>query len=91
MVPCQVSEKIYLFKVNNRNTIVKGVKNKDSIATSVSSFWCLCVNFEHISHLFLVFLSVTLTMYLFSGLELLWIGEIYYHRLIWYHQWYCSS
>ena len=53
MVPCQVSEKIYLFKVNNRNTLVKGVKNnKDSKATSVSSFWCLCVNFEHISHLF---------------------------------------
>ena len=34
------------------------VNNKDTGMTPLASFWCLCcvVNFEHISHLVLVFL-----------------------------------
>ena len=30
------------------------VKNKNTIATSMTSFWCFIVNFEYISHLSLV-------------------------------------
>ena len=41
---------IYLLKVNIRNT-----------KTLLASFWFLIVNFEHISHLVLVFLLLTLS------------------------------
>ena len=39
-----------MFKVNNKNTRMR----------SITSFWSLIVNFEHISDLFLVFLLLTL-------------------------------
>ena len=42
-----------MFKVNNKN-------NRTSSAVFV-------VNFEHISHLFLAFLSLTSSMYMFAG------------------------
>ena len=38
------------------------VKNNDNGTTSLTSLWCLFVNFEHASHLFLVFLFLTLGM-----------------------------
>ena len=55
----------YLLKVNNRNTRARcdmfKVNNKDRRTTSVASFCCLVI-FEHISHLVLVFLLLTLNM-----------------------------
>ena len=41
--------------------------NKDTRTTSITSFWGLTVKFEHISHLFLVFLLLTLSVYLGTG------------------------
>ena len=67
---------IYLFKVNSRNT-QKKIKNifkvnKREIRTT--SFRFFIVNFEDISHLFLVFLLLTLTKYLFAG-QLSWFSD----------------
>ena len=56
---------IYLLKVAIV-TLEKGwnmlkVNNKNTRMTSMITFWCVfIVNFEHISHFFLVFLLVTL-------------------------------
>ena len=60
---------IYLFKVNNRNTrkkceISSKLTTKNTRTTSMTSFCCFIVNFEHISHLFLVSLLLTLNKYL---------------------------
>ena len=57
--------KIYLFKGNNRNTIKKyEICSKLTIKTPERRQWrrsgVLTVNFEHISHLFLVFLLLIL-------------------------------
>ena len=49
---------IYLLKVNNKDTR-KGCNNKNTRTTSRRSV-VFIVNFEHISHLFLVFLLLTL-------------------------------
>ena len=46
-----------MFKVNNKNTRV----------ASLMPFWCFIVNFEHISHLFLVFLLLTLNKLMSAG------------------------
>ena len=56
---------IYLFKVNNRNSRKKcGICSKLTIKTPERRHWrrsdVFIVNFEHISHLFLVFLLFTL-------------------------------
>ena len=56
-------------------TIGKGVtyvnvNNKNTRMTLITSFWCFIVNFELISHLFLVFLLLTLNRYLFAGVGL---------------------
>ena len=58
--------KIYLFKVNNRNTKKRcEISSKLIIKTPERRQWGHCgvliFNFEHISHLFLVFLLLTLT------------------------------
>ena len=55
-----ISNDIYLFKVNNRITrkrceICLQLTKKNTRSTSLTLFWCFFVNFEHISHLFLVF------------------------------------
>ena len=47
---------IYLLKVYNRNTKLKvrnmfKVNNKNTKTRPIASFWCLIVNFEHISHI----------------------------------------
>ena len=58
---------IYLFKVNNRNTRTRcGMCSKLTIKTSERRHWrrsgVFIVNFEHISHLVLVFLLLILNM-----------------------------
>ena len=46
-----------MFKVNNKNTkMMSKVNNKNTTA-----------NFEHISHLFVVFLLLTLNKYMLAG------------------------
>ena len=60
---------IYLLKVNNRNTRTRcEICSKLTIKTSERCKWHLSgiftLNFEHISHLALVFLLATLNMYL---------------------------
>ena len=67
--------KIYLYKVNNRNTI-KRCKNCSNLRIKTTKrhqwrrFGVFIVNFKHISHLFLNLKLLTLTMYLFVGLLL---------------------
>ena len=66
---------IYLFKVNCRNTRKRyGMCSKSAIKTSKQGQWRLSAvfsgNFEHISHLFLVFLLLNLNKQKFS--ELCW-------------------
>ena len=46
-----------MFKVNYKETITK----------SLTSFWCLIVNFEHISHHAFVFLLLTLSRQIPAG------------------------
>ena len=46
-----------MFKVNNKNTRT----------TSMTSFWCFIVDFEHISQLSLVFLLLTLNKQMLAG------------------------
>ena len=55
---------IYLLKVNNRNTRTRcGICSKLTIKTPERRHWRIfIVNFEHISHLVLVFLLLTLNM-----------------------------
>ena len=65
---------IYLFKFNNRNTRTRHeICSKLAIKTSERRQWRLSdvfiVNFEHISHLVLVFLLLTLNMQLLAGLD----------------------
>ena len=37
------------------------------MTTSMTSFWCFIINFEHILHLFLVFLLLTLNKQMLAG------------------------
>ena len=58
---------IYLLKVNNRNTRTRGeICSNLTIKTPERHQWCrsdvFIVNFEHTSHLVLVFLLLTLNM-----------------------------
>ena len=64
---------IYLLKVNNRNTRTRcEICLKLTIKTSERCHYCrsgvFIVNLEHISHRILVFLLLTLNMYLSAGL-----------------------
>ena len=64
---------IYLLKVNNRNTRIKcEICSKLTIKAPESRQWrrsdVFIANFEHISHLTLVFLLLTLNMCLPAGL-----------------------
>ena len=57
---------IYMFKVNNRNTKARcEICSKLTIKTQERLHWCrsgvFIVSFEHISHLVLVFLLLTLS------------------------------
>ena len=63
----------YMFKVNNRNTRKRcQIYSKFTIKTPERCQWhrsgVFIVNFEHISHLALVFLLLTLTISLQAGL-----------------------
>ena len=52
---------IYMFKVNNRNTRTRcEICLKFTIKTPLLVYLLLTLNFEHISHLILVFLLSTL-------------------------------
>ena len=53
---------IYLFKVDKRNTKANCEICSKLTVKTLASFWCFIVNFEHISHLFLVFLLLTLSV-----------------------------
>ena len=71
---------IYLLKVNNINPRTRCEKClKLTITTPEQLHWprsgVFIVNFEHISHAVLVFLLLTLHMYLPAGML------IYYHKL----------
>ena len=64
---CEIPTGIYLLKVNNRNTRKKcKTFSKLTIKAPQRLHWCLSdvfiVNFEHSSHIFLVFLLLTLNM-----------------------------
>ena len=66
---------IYLFKVNNRNTKKRcEFYSKLTIKTPERRQWCrsavYIVNFEHIPHLFLVFLFLILNKYMLAGIDL---------------------
>ena len=51
----------YMFKVNNRNTRTKcEICSKLTIDTTERRYCVFIVNFEHVSHLVLVFLLLTL-------------------------------
>ena len=57
---------IYMFKVNNRNTKIRcEICLKLTIKTPERLYWCCCnvfiANFNHISHLVVVFLLITLS------------------------------
>ena len=63
----QLSASIYLLKVNNRNTVTRcAICSKLTIKTAERRHWrcfgLFVVIFEHISHLVLVFLLLTLNM-----------------------------
>ena len=67
MITCSNSEHDYMFKVNNRNTRTRcEICSKLTIKTPERRHWrrsgVFIVNFEHISHLVLVFLLLTLNM-----------------------------
>ena len=67
------SANIYLFKVNNRNTRKRcEIFSKFTIKTPERRQWrrsgVFIVNFENISHIFLVFLLLTLNKQMLVGL-----------------------
>ena len=58
----------YMFKVNNRNTRARcEICSKLTIKTPERRHGAFIVNFEHISHLVLVFLLLTLSRYMVIG------------------------
>ena len=71
---------IYLFKVNNRNSRTRcEICSKLTIKTPERRQWHLSgvviVNFEHISHLLLVFLLLTLSRQISTGkFDLFWLS-----------------
>ena len=79
------SASIYLFKVNNRNTRKWcEICSKLIIKTPEQLQWrrsgVFIVAFEHISHLFLVFLLLTLNKYMLPGD--VWTSFTYYYLLL---------
>ena len=52
------------------------VNNKDTKAKAMVSFWFFIVNFEHISHLVLVFLLLTLKMKLPGGVRIIFFTSL---------------
>ena len=67
---------IYLFKVNNRKTRTRcEICSKLTINTPKRRQWrrsgVFIVNFEHISHLVLVFLLLTLSRYMPAGIKII--------------------
>ena len=70
---CNVPASKYMFKVNSRNTSERWeICSKLTIKTPKRHYRGLCgvfiFNFEHISHIFLVHLLLTLNRSLFAGL-----------------------
>ena len=63
MQPVFICSKLTKSKVSN----MFKVNNKSTRTMPLASFWCLCSYFEHISRLVLVFLLLTLNMYLPPG------------------------
>ena len=66
---------IYLLKVENRNTRTRcEICSKLTIKTPERRHWCCCgafiVNVDHFSHLFLLFLLLTLNMLMLAALDL---------------------
>ena len=62
----------YLFQVNNRNTRKRSeICSKLTVTTPEwrQQSGVFSDNFEHISHLFLVFLLLTFSIYLFAGMK----------------------
>ena len=62
-----ISSSIYLFKVNNKNTRIRCEIHSKLIKAPEGHHWrrfvvFIVINFEHISHLFLVFLLLTLNI-----------------------------
>ena len=43
------------------------VNNEDARTMPMALFWCVFVNFEHISHLVVLFLLLTLSRYMQAG------------------------
>ena len=79
-----ISAGIYLLKVNNRNTRIRcEICSKLTIKTPERSQWrqwrgsgvCI-VNFEHISHLVLVLLLLTVNKYLPTGISVIFYNLI---------------
>ena len=73
---------IYLLKVNNRDTRERyEICSKITIKTLKERQWrrsgVFLVNFEHISHLFLVFLLLVLNMHLLTSCRLTVKSELY--------------
>ena len=67
-----------LLKVNNRNTRTRcKICSKLTIKTTRRRSGVLIINFEYFSHLFLVFLLITLNMQLPAGSELGMIKSLY--------------
>ena len=71
---------IYLFKVNNKNPRKRcDICSKITAKMLERRQWChsgvFTVNFENISHLFLVFLLLTLNKYMLAGL-VCWPSEL---------------
>ena len=65
---------IYLFKVNNKNTRRRcEICSKLTLKTPEWRQWhrsgVFIINFEHLSHLFLVFLLLTLNKQMLAGME----------------------
>ena len=76
LVHPHISVNICLLKVNNSSArIICKISSKLTIKTTERlqwSFWCFTVNYGHISHIFLLFLLLNLSSYLFAEM-LLWV------------------
>ena len=80
----------YMFKVNNRNTSTRcETSSKLTIKTPERRHWrrpdVFIVNFEHVSHLVLVFLLLTLDRQMPAGMKSQ-IPQILKHYIPWYIQ-----
>ena len=75
-----------MFKVNNRNKKSCEICSKLTIKSSERRRWCrygvFIVNFEHISHLFLVFLLLTYTSKCFLGWPGIWVHLLWRASLL---------